>query len=217
MRSACQFQPAADHGPLQRGDHGHAAILDAVEHAVPHLGMDQTFGGVRSLSSERSRPGEKWSPMPWITTAPTASGTSEKQSRSARMMPFVQRVALAGRLRPTTSTGPRVSILSGDMSSAAAFPMTVLVLSRIVMFYNYSAESQLACPAQAFPSSWRKPAPIATESDCERDRGPSAVQQMIFGQWVLAFARTTLSKLHGLNIHVVVRRKAGTHTRQQVL
>ena len=46
MRGAGQFQPAADHRALQRRDHGHAAILDAVEHPVPHLRMAQALGGV---------------------------------------------------------------------------------------------------------------------------------------------------------------------------
>ncbi len=46
MRGAGELQPAADHGTLQRGDDRHAAVLDAVEHAMPHLRMQQAFGGV---------------------------------------------------------------------------------------------------------------------------------------------------------------------------
>ncbi len=46
MRRAGQFQPAADHRALQRGDDRHAAILNAVEHPVPHLGMQEAAGRV---------------------------------------------------------------------------------------------------------------------------------------------------------------------------
>ena len=46
MRRAGQLQPPTDHRALQRRDHGDAAILDAVEHPVPHLGVPQALGGI---------------------------------------------------------------------------------------------------------------------------------------------------------------------------
>ena len=46
MRGAGEFQPAADHGTLERGDDRHAAILHSIEHPVPHLGMSQAFGRI---------------------------------------------------------------------------------------------------------------------------------------------------------------------------
>ena len=46
MRRAGQFQPAADDGALERGNHRHAAILNAVEHPVPHLRVKQSAGRV---------------------------------------------------------------------------------------------------------------------------------------------------------------------------
>ena len=46
MRGTGQLQPAADHRALQRGDDRHAAVLDAVEHPVPHLRVAQALGGV---------------------------------------------------------------------------------------------------------------------------------------------------------------------------
>src|SRR5258705_4990447 len=98
-----------------------------------------------SVSSDRSRPEEKWSPTPWMTTAPTPSGRLEKQSWIARMMPSFSALRLAGRLRPTVSTAPDCSILSNPdwAAGAAAFPIGFYCfLSRIVIFYNYWRESQ---------------------------------------------------------------------------
>ena len=46
VRGAGKLEPAADHRALQRGNHGHAAVLNAVEDTVPHLRMAQAFGGV---------------------------------------------------------------------------------------------------------------------------------------------------------------------------
>jgi hypothetical protein len=46
MRRTGKFQPAADDRAAQRGDHGHAAILNTVEHPVPHLRMPQAFGRI---------------------------------------------------------------------------------------------------------------------------------------------------------------------------
>ena len=46
MRRAGEFQSAADHRTLQRGDDGHPTVLNAIEHAVPHLRMPQALGGV---------------------------------------------------------------------------------------------------------------------------------------------------------------------------
>src|SRR4051794_14218242 len=46
MRRTGKLQSAADHGAPQRRDYGHAAVLDAVEHPVPHLGMEKAAGGV---------------------------------------------------------------------------------------------------------------------------------------------------------------------------
>ncbi|MGY3404418.1 hypothetical protein ACVWZV_000531 [Bradyrhizobium sp. GM5.1] len=46
MRRAGELQPASDHGAPERGDHRHAAVLDAVEHPVPHLGMEKAATGI---------------------------------------------------------------------------------------------------------------------------------------------------------------------------
>src|SRR5439155_18368621 len=100
-----------------------------------------------SVSSDRSRPEEKWSPTPWMTTAPVPSGRLEKQSWIARMMPSFNALRLAGRLRPTVSTAPFCSILSRSDESAGAveaFPMGLYYfLCRIVIFYNDFGRSQL--------------------------------------------------------------------------
>src|SRR6185437_5667740 len=83
--------------------------------------------------------------MPWITTAPISSGRFAKQSWIARMMPSFSALRLAGRLRPTVSTAPDVSILSGAarsaVTAAAAFPI-YCVLRRIVILYNHWWGSQ---------------------------------------------------------------------------
>src|SRR6185437_14717277 len=83
--------------------------------------------------------------MPWITTAPISSGRFAKQSWIARMIPSFSALRLAGRLRPTVSTEPDVSILSSAarsaVTAAAAFPI-YCVLRRIVIFYNHWRGSQ---------------------------------------------------------------------------
>ena len=72
-----------------------------------------------SVSSDRSRPEEKWSPMPWMTTAPMSSGRVAKQSPISRMMPSLSALRLAGRFRPTVRTAPSCSILSSPDWPAA--------------------------------------------------------------------------------------------------
>src|SRR3982074_2825116 len=84
--------------------------------------------------------------MPWMTMAPMPSGIFAKQSWIARIMPSFSALRLAGRLRPTDSTGPDLSTLSSAVGSAvaagAACPMDYYVLSRIVIHYNDCEGSQ---------------------------------------------------------------------------
>src|SRR5437762_4919943 len=44
MRRAGKLKAAAYHRALERGDHWDTAILNAIEHPVPHLRMPQAFG-----------------------------------------------------------------------------------------------------------------------------------------------------------------------------
>src|SRR5665213_4481486 len=75
-----------------------------------------------------------------------SSGRLAKQSWIARIMPSFNALRLAGRLRPTLSTAPAVSILSSadgsTVAAVAALAMGYCVLSRIVMFYNELSGSQ---------------------------------------------------------------------------
>jgi len=156
-RSACQFQPAAITAPFSAAITGTPAILDAVEHAVPHLGMDQTFGWRPAFAQfGEIEAGREMVADAVITTGADRVGTSENNPQ--RQVMRVSARCACRAVEATTSTGPRVSILSGDMSSAAAFsPMTVLVPVPNSYVYNFLRRVNWMS-AQAFPSSWRKPA-----------------------------------------------------------
>src|SRR3981081_439894 len=74
------------------------------------------------------------------------------------MMQSFTALSLAGRLRPTLSTGPDISTLSSAGWSAvaadAAFPIEYCVLCRIVILYNEFGRSQ---SVSFRPSSRRTP------------------------------------------------------------
>jgi len=57
MGCAGKLQPAADHRALEGRNHGHVAILNAVEHSVPHLRVQQSAGGVTLGQLGEIKPG----------------------------------------------------------------------------------------------------------------------------------------------------------------
>ena len=93
-----KLKPAADHRAVQHRDHRHLAELDLLEHAMPHARMLRRLRRrcARSVRS-RSRPAEKCSPSPWITTALMSFGSACEERLDAEDGGVVERVAL---LRP---------------------------------------------------------------------------------------------------------------------
>ncbi len=57
MAGTRQFQAAADHGAVQRHDHGHRAFFNAFQRAVPHAGVVQAFARVALLQLGQVQPG----------------------------------------------------------------------------------------------------------------------------------------------------------------
>ena len=69
VRGDGELEPAADHRAVQHRDHRHAAELDLLERGVPRARVQHASATLRSTSSDRSSPAQKWSPSPLSTTA----------------------------------------------------------------------------------------------------------------------------------------------------
>ncbi len=62
-----------------------------------------------SVSEVRSRPEEKWSPVPTSTTARTSAGGAVKYPRKASTVASSSALRLSGRLSASSATAPRRS------------------------------------------------------------------------------------------------------------
>src|SRR6185437_9331040 len=68
--------------------------------------LSTLWNGVTCTCSDRSRPAQKWSPAPWMTTALTVSGILAKASRSPRNSLSENALRFSGRLRVTMAMRP---------------------------------------------------------------------------------------------------------------
>ena len=149
MRGAGQFQPAADHRALQRRDHRHAAVLDAVEHPVPHLRMDQAGGGVLLGQFGQIEPGGEMIADAMDHHRADVVGDGREAVLNRQNNAVIQRVALG---RAVQADGQhRAGLLDGEQRGRArgcggggVSHGGYWFLYRIVMFYNEFGRSQHA-------------------------------------------------------------------------
>ena len=151
MRGAGEFQPAADHRALQRGDHRHAAILNAVEHPVPHLRMPQAVGGVVLGQFRQIEAGGEM-----IADAVDHHGADVIREIGEAILDrqddaVVQRVALGRAVEADGQHRARCLDLEQRGWAAVAaerrFPWIIIPV-RIVIFYNYWGGVNMAGPAR---------------------------------------------------------------------
>src|SRR5439155_6628777 len=147
MRRAGQLQSAANHRALERSDHRHAAILNAVEHPMPHLRMPQTvgrivFGQLRQIETGREM----------IADAMDDDGADIVREFGKAILyrqhnAVVQRIALGRAVQ--THGQDRARLL--NLEQRCAFGLrgrggvshgSYYFLSRIVIFYNDLGRSQ---------------------------------------------------------------------------
>src|SRR5690349_17701531 len=149
MRGAGKFQPAADHRSLQRRDDRDAAVLDAVEHPVPHLRVQEPAGGVVLGQFGEIEAGGEMVADAVDDDCAEVVGQAGETLADFENDAVIERIALGG---PVETHGQHrappldreVGSLAGAASGFGVSHGRHCVLFRIVMLYNYWRRSQQA-------------------------------------------------------------------------
>jgi hypothetical protein len=146
MRRTGEFQPTADHRTAQCGDHRHAAVLNPVEHPMPHLRMPQAVGGILLGQFRQIEPGREMIADAMDHHRADAVGDGREAMLDLQHDAVVQRIAFGGAIEADAEhRADRLDLeqrgsVRGRGSSGIGH--RDYVLCRIVMFYNELRGSQ---------------------------------------------------------------------------
>ncbi len=102
---ACQFEPAADHGAMQRSNHGGGSELNRVQGRMPHARVQHAGARVAFLQFREVEPGAKVIALAVQHDCTNGVGEVFKHLAQAQDQSVAERVAFGGTAEPNDGNG----------------------------------------------------------------------------------------------------------------